>query len=235
MDKTMKDETPNAFDKMLMLFVSKNFLRPELQLPMKYGEYIYATNNYTIARIKSDMTNVRYTPLTEQEHKKLPVENSFKNITPNCNFRISIVMLEDAIACIPQRDEEVEVEHDKKCDECNGTGEVEWQYETYTKYFNCPVCYGTGFSEEKRRVKTGKKIPEPETGIRFGNVVLSTYSICNIAEAMKQIGATHIRYDFQSTSINHFIIDDYGIEIALLPILYFKKYCTINLTGKNQM
>ncbi len=236
MDKTMKDETPNAFDKMLMLFVSKDRLRPTITLPMKYGEYIYATNNYIIVRIKSDMTNVEYCHLTDQAHEKLPIDKHFKNITPNSNFRISIYSLENALRNITKVDEEIEGDEYEECDECDGRGEVEWEYKEYTKYFDCPVCDGTGLSEEKKRVKTGNKVYNPESVIKIGNAAFRAYLIGIIVEAMKLTGENHLLYDFQSiNSKNRFILNNSGIEIILMPIIDKIPDYTIKLTGKNQI
>lgn len=42
------------------------------------------------------------------------------------------------------------------CDVCHGDGQVEWEFESYTKFNECPKCNGHG--DVKRR--TGKKVPD---------------------------------------------------------------------------
>lgn len=44
-----------------------------------------------------------------------------------------------------------------ECTSCDGTGEVEWEFEHYTKDFECPVCDGIGATEESIKSPTYKK------------------------------------------------------------------------------
>ena len=46
---------------------------------------------------------------------------------------------------------------DIECETCEGSGQVEWEFEHYTRDFDCPVCDGSGWSEKKRGRKTGGK------------------------------------------------------------------------------
>lgn len=61
-----------------------------------------------------------------------------------------------------------------ECEECDGKGEVYWEYkdnhgETHERLMDCPICDGTGEIEPCKTKKTGKKIIVEDTVIEVGN------------------------------------------------------------------
>jgi DnaJ-class molecular chaperone len=67
-------------------------------------------------------------------------EDKIKNIYPpssNCHISFSFEKLNSALKSI-------KLINKKKCDECDGDGEVEWEYKSFTDIFECPACNGIG-------------------------------------------------------------------------------------------
>lgn len=55
-----------------------------------------------------------------------------------------------------------------ECTECNGTGEVEWVYGSYTNDDDCPVCNGRG-EKGTKKVETGQMIFDYSNVVKIGD------------------------------------------------------------------
>jgi hypothetical protein len=91
-----------------------------------------------------------------------------------CEKTITLEALNKAFDLCPMIDEEIVVEGAVECEECDGKGEVYWEYkdshlETHERLMDCPICYGTGAIEPCKTKKTGKKIIVEDTVIEVGN------------------------------------------------------------------
>lgn len=77
----------------------------------------------------------------------------------------------------PKVDEEIVIQDAVECKECDGSGEVYWEYtdnsgHTHEHLDECPVCDGTGEIEHEKTKKTGKKILKSEAVINVGNAYI---------------------------------------------------------------
>lgn len=68
---------------------------------------------------------------------------------------IPLSVLKNIIAEFPREDEYTDAT--KECEECNGSGSVEWVYNSYTSEHDCPVCDGAGELATTPK-KTGNKV-----------------------------------------------------------------------------
>lgn len=122
---------------LLSLFYDKeNDMRPDMTAPYLKNGYVCATEAHILIRIKAETLNGEY-----NEIGSLNIDFP----TDNCNFIIGLQDLKTAIASIPQIEEEEKVGKDIECEECDGEGEVEWEYQR-------PRC-GWGYIETCRPCK----------------------------------------------------------------------------------
>lgn len=134
----------------------------------------------------------------------------------NCSFNLPLNILVDTIKSIPA-EETIAVEGKAaECDECEGTGSVEWTYEDYDgnehkQDFDCPVCGGRG------RVKT-KKFRREWRYISINGVRFLVRPLMKLAKAMDMEG-------FDSVEIKNLppgqtpalMCLEGGIDILIMP------------------
>lgn len=144
---------------LLSLFYDKeNDMRPDMAAPYLKNGYVCATEAHILIRIKAETLNGKYNEI-EGLNIDFPADN--------CNFIIGLQDIRTAIASIPQVEEKEKVGKNIECEECNGEGEVEWEYRDsdghyHYEYHDCPKCYGDGYTSHVKYKKTGRMIP---TGI----------------------------------------------------------------------
>jgi len=129
------------------LFYGNDNLRPAFYNPLPWESKIYATDAHAL--IITDESNIDFE--FENEHKG----HNLSTILPPVN--ISEILIIPELEHLKTADETKEVGEDVKCTECDGHGEVEWEYEGWTKYDDCPKCDGSGYEETTRDVLTGNK------------------------------------------------------------------------------
>ena len=107
-------------------------------------------------------------------------------------LNIPLLSLQKAYDSLPKvEDEEYDMED---CDECNGTGSVEWKYldkkgNTHYKDFCCPSCDGFGFF--KRNIRKCYK-PEWDAVIKLDGFFINNNHIKSIIDALFLLGKDHI-------------------------------------------
>ena len=145
----------NNEKELLNLFVDKDDIRPNFQEPFlnaNYGE-VWATDGYSLLFVNQECLNGEY-PTRELTMPEL--------MDKNCTTVITQDALRVALSECPQVDEEIETGKYKKCKECDGSGEVEWEYfdnkgSCHQRDFDCPCCDGSGYSDEPITKKQARK------------------------------------------------------------------------------
>jgi hypothetical protein len=118
------------------------------ETPLTANGYTYATDAYVLIAAKNEDVNIQALE-GKESHASIILETS-------CNEPTNIDWLK--LDSIPLVDEVI----DEECDECDGFGQVEYEYfSTKTQRIygiedKCPICKGDG-SFEKR---TEKKVPK---------------------------------------------------------------------------
>lgn len=85
--------------------------------------------------------------------------------------------------------EEVMKETEVVCPECDGEGEVTWEYdastddETYEKEFECPVCEGDG--KIWKDMPTGQYEPSRHNGVKIGKAIFQAWQMARVLRAMR--------------------------------------------------
>lgn len=126
--------------------------------PFVYGEWIAATDRYSLIRVKSQGNNSGYSPLIKQ----IDVDHCFPSKT--CNCLVDIEQLQEKLKSKNYTDwgDLLTV-----CDECGGVGRVRGTYtdrlgNDYEITGVCPICGGDSLAERTGVVKIADAIVKPK-------------------------------------------------------------------------
>lgn len=200
---------------LLSLFYDKDDIRPSMSAPYLKNGYVCATESHILIRIKAETLNGEY---KEVDGLNLTLPRY------NCNFTISLQDIKTALANIPQVEEVKRFGGNVICQECNGEGEVEWEYRDkrghyYYDYFECPACNGSGYLDAPTSIKTGKKIPDLDSPIRVRNEPIRAAFIEILGKAMEIIGVDKVWCVHQASRKPVIFRVDDNIEIAIMPVV----------------
>ncbi|WP_412464230.1 hypothetical protein [Flavobacterium mekongense] len=135
----------------LELFYSKDKFRPAMQSAFKQNGKVYATDAYTAICV--DEKHLDFEIVNEFQDKAPNIEKVYPEENTSRTLNVSIADFEKFMT----EDEIKYLGEDISCETCDGEGEVEWEFEHWTKDFECPRCHGTGLSHKALEVKTGNK------------------------------------------------------------------------------
>ena len=195
--------------KLLGLFCSKGSLSA---MPLLKDNKVFATDCHKAIYINAEVCQGEYEKTEKFDMKFPPVAEQELNIP--------LLSLQKAYDSLPKlEDEEYDMED---CDECNGTGSVEWEYQdkkgnTHYKDFDCPSCDGFGFF--KRNIR---KCYEPEWNavIKLDGFFINNNHIKAIIDALLLLGKDHITLlsiaEEDSAVFAYFRIDE-NITIVISP------------------
>ena len=132
--------------------------REYFKKPFVYGEWIVATDEYSLIRVKSQGNNGGYSPLTRQ----IDVDHCFPSKTCNC-----LVDIEQLQEKLESKKYGAWGDFLTVCEECGGIGRVRGTYtdslgDDYEITGVCPICGGYSFSERKGVVKIADAIVKPK-------------------------------------------------------------------------
>lgn len=131
--------------------------REYFKKPFVYGEWIVATDGYSLIRVKSG-NNGGYSPLTKQ----IDIDHCFPSKTCNC-----LVDIEQLQEKLKSKNYTYWVDLFTVCEECKGDGRVRGTYidrlgNNYKISGLCPICGGYSFFERKVVVKIADTIVKPK-------------------------------------------------------------------------
>jgi hypothetical protein len=125
--------------------------------PFVYGEWIVATDGYSLIRVKSG-NNGGYSPLTKQ----IDIDHCFPSKT--CNCLVDIGLLQEKLK---SKNYTYWGDLLTVCKECGGVGKVWYTYtdrlgNDYKITGVCPICDGESLAERKGVVKIADAIVKPK-------------------------------------------------------------------------
>jgi hypothetical protein len=152
----------------------------------------------------------------------IKIKDSF--FTQNCELSISVSAIKEAVSQVPKKDVRVT----KECDECDGSGEVEWKYKHYELTHDCPKCDGHG------NVFTGEVLKDQpdykEICFKVLNVYFSPKYFQGLLSACEFENTESISVLSNNKSeANYFKVG--GIDFIMMPLLSeegFSKIININ-------
>lgn len=77
------------------------------------------------------------------------------------------------------------------CKECDGSGEVEWNYKTHYENFDCPKCRGDG----GRRIDRKYNLPSTDRIFKMGNTGIKGVTLAEICRIAKELGCKYLQVE----------------------------------------
>lgn len=126
--------------------------------PFVYGEWIVATDGYSLIRVKKQGNNAGYSPLIKQ----IDIDHCFPSKTCNC-----LVDIEQLQEKLKSKNYTYWGDLFTVCEECGGIGKVWYTYtdrlgNDYKISGVCPICGGDSITERKGVVKIADAIVKPK-------------------------------------------------------------------------
>ena len=204
--------------------VKKIFTEPFFNA--EYGN-VWSTNGFSLIQINPKVLIEEY----PKKAVRLPM------LECPCKKEITIEAINKALDVCPKDEEEIVIQDAVECEDCNGTGEVTWEYmdihgHTHEHESDCPVCDGTGEIEPEKTKKTGKFITDEYAVINIGNAYFYAHTIIKLKFAMDFLRITSVELTHNpERGANEFVLND-DVRIRLMPMLYDRLFpcdATINL------
>lgn len=212
---------------LLSMFCDKNEFRQLLRTPFLNTNYneVWSTDGRVFIGINPEILTKKY-PKGELSLPKLEFP---------CEKTITIEALNKAFGLCPMIDEEVVVEDAVECEECNGKGEVYWEYtdnhlNTHERLMDCPICNGEGEMEHKKTKKTGKKVIADDAVIEVGSAYFFANRLQLLKTAMEYLNVESVKITHNSPKgTNEFVVND-DIRIIIASMLFdYSNECNAEL------
>ncbi len=209
---------------LLDMFCDKSGLRSYPFFNPRYNE-VWSTDGYTLIRVNPEIL------VGEYIKESLPMPN----LEYPCEKTITIKALSKALEACPLVDEEVVIQDDVKCEECDGSGEVYWEYtdnhlHTHERLMDCPICDGTGEMEHEKTKRTGKKVIANDAVIMVGNAYIFAKYLQTLKQAMDFLNIASVKMTNNSPKgVNEFVVND-DIRIIIASMLFdYSNECNAEL------
>lgn len=218
----------NKYDMVLKMFTGHADNTPEWQEePRPHGVFIIATNTRILMRIKREMCERQY-----HAHSYQPT--AFDRIfpQPNCELILSVEECAAAINKIPGFERIAVSGVDAKCDECDGSGEVEWTYEShdgedFTEYHDCPICDGKGKF-------THKDFPRDKRNVGINDVKFNAGYLMTVLEAIHKLGHKNATVTYLNAGHPMLINVEPGVDILIMSNDMMKPATSITLKSSDK-
>lgn len=201
-------------DKFLSLFCDKENVTDALKTPFLCNGYVCATDNHILVMVNPEALTKFYAP------RNLELETI---LTPqNVDYILTIQEIEAGLAKLPQIIENDLITPAVVCDECNGIGEVSWEYRDkdfniHTGEFDCPICKGTGEKHRAVYKPTGRTIPADFAVIGICQAKFAPTLIQKVVDAAQHLGVDTLRYVSSYKELaNKFILTE-DVSIIIMP------------------
>jgi predicted nucleic-acid-binding Zn-ribbon protein len=198
----------------LNLFIGKDLLRDWVNKPFQLDNLAISTNATELVFFEKSLLTV---DLETCEHKnpqkileQIPTEK-------NINFSLNITEIEKCLITVPIIDVTKEVGNDIVCSECKGDGQVEWEYERWSKDFDCPKCDGDGYESVSKSVPTGEKKLDDLYLIDVKSNRFSVRIIDKLLKVMKLLNETEILLIFDNKGKNS-VFQIGNVRILAMPV-----------------
>lgn len=212
---------------LLNIFCNKSYSEPLRSYPFlntRYNE-VWSTDGHTLIRVNPEFLIGEYI----KERLLMP------NLEYPCEKTITIEALNKALEACPLVDEEVVIQDAVECKECDGNGEVYWEYtdnhlHTHERLMDCPICDGTGEMEHEKTKKTGKKVAADDAIIEVGSAYIFAKYLQTLKQAMDFLNIVSVKMVHNSPKgANEFVVND-DIRIIIASMLFdYSNECNAEL------
>lgn len=184
----------NKYLEILQIFVGKDRLRPPLTVPNIGDKYASATDGHALVffdkRLLPDNTTFE---TVLGEGLIYPDIDRFTKMKEICNNILDLEKVNSVLSNCPLIEDCDEEEKEEECTECDGSGEVEFEYQATNKksYYNtgeCPICEGDGTCLQTIKKPNGKMVKNEEYYLQCGTSYFYAYLVEKILKVKQIIG-----------------------------------------------
>ena len=163
------------------------------------------------------MMNPSMLPESYEEIEKPVIYTVFRGFMEGY---LTFETLKKVLASFEMEEEQVLIEGTEECEECEGSGEVEWTYtdlenNTYELTSDCPVCDGEGETEGVFE-NTGFMMPTEDSTVRIGKSFFRGIEAQKLLWTMEYFNVDKAEFSTSANSIS-FTLNN-GVEIAVAPL-----------------
>ena len=219
----------NNEQELFELFCDPCSNREQLQKPYyeKSTKTVYATDGRVAILMNPNVTSLSYEEIEFSIIGNL-IEGAGKEF-------FTLEELKKVLASFGMEEEQVIIEKGAECEECEGSGYVEWTYidlenNTYELTHECPICDGDGIIEDVFK-NTGFMIPTDNSFVRIGKSFFRGIAAQKLLWAMEYFNVDKAAFS-ESEKIISFTLDN-GVQIAvanLEPFGAFQDIVTLETT-----
>ena len=205
---------------LLMLFYDSNNSREVLRQPFLQDGKVCATDGHVLIRIDSSLCEGSY---EEKPGGLTPPRTASVVPAVTTNIAVTRQQIERALEQAPE-------ERSRQCPECNGSGDVTWEYRD--RYYNkhtmeetCPVCDGSGTVDDY-------------TVIKYQFIVcgkaFSYHAVKTLLAAMSWLGIDTIQLVNADAQPMLFKPENMDVEILLMPQIRDDRLDSVTVIEKEE-
>ena len=189
---------------------------------------VFATDGVILIMMNPSMLSESY-----EEIKKPVIYKVFRG---SMEEYFTFEALKKVLASFAMEEEQVVTEEGRECEECEGSGEVEWEYtdqdgEIHFRDSDCPVCHGDGMFEDVFK-STGFMIPTEDSIVRIGKLFFRGLVAQKLLWVMEYFNVDKAAFAEGKNSIS--ITLNNGVEIAIASLEPFESQHIVTLETTKQ-
>lgn len=187
---------------------------------------VFATDGIILIMMNPSMLSESY------EKIKKPV--IYKVFSGSMEGYFTFESLKKVFESFEMEEERALMEEGAECEECEGSGYVEWTYidlenNTYELTHECPICDGEGKAEDVFE-STGFMIPTDDSIVRIGKLFFRGIVVQKLLWAMEYFNVDKAAFAKGKNSISVTLNNGVGIAIAALEPYIFQNVVTLETT-----
>lgn len=204
-----------VYDQILGMFISEDDFRLWMATPFLIGDKVAATDGHSLVTMPNK-GNLEYDDRSDKTRAVYPVKS-------NCNAKFTVQQFHDALSKVPLIDGYDEKNKFDYCEECSGAGEVEFEYyansRTYYHDAECPVCGGSGKTEQIERIPNGKMVPDETKLIKIWQCRFSLSTIRKLIKVAELLKEDEITMSYQIGERSFCLFNIGECEVLAMPEL----------------
>ncbi len=219
----------NNEQELFELFCDPYSNREQLQNPYyeKSTKTVYATDGRVAILMNPNVTSLSY------EEIEFPIIGSLIKGAVKGHFTLE--SLRKTLEFFKVEEEQFIIEEGRKCEECEGSGYVEWTYidlenNTYELTHECPICDGDGKAEDVFK-STGFMVPTDNSFVRIGGLTIRGVYAQKLLWVMEFFNVNKVAFIEQRETIGFDLRNGVQIVIAICePKWAFQDIVTLETT-----
>lgn len=219
----------NNEQELFELFCDPNSNREQLQKPYyeKSAKTVYATDGRVVILMNPNVTSRSF-----EEIEFPPVGNLIEGAGEGF---FTLESLKKVLESFEMEEEQFIIEEGRKCEECEGSGEVEWEYtdldgKSHFHDGDCPVCNGDGTTEDVFK-STGFMVPTDNSFVCIGDLTIRGAYAQKLLWVMEYFKVDKAAFIEQKTTIGFDLRNGVQIVIAICePEWAFEDIATLETT-----